>query len=103
MNDSNNFPDIDLDEKDQKEIKKEVNKYLLEKAKYKDIPEYGNLMTIEEWLEDVNAGYLIDYDGYGELSYKDKTSSITISPSDIKDKSKKELLKNFTHIVWYNR
>lgn len=71
-------------------------------TEWDDIPEYGDIMTMEDFKEHVSCGGFIDYDGYGDYATKDKSSNKNISPSDIKlgyvlDDPK------FTHVIWYNR
>jgi len=58
-----------------------------------------DVYTIEEFKEHVKAGSFIDYDGFGE-PVKDGLAdpSIWIKPSKIK-----EIPKDATHIVWFNR
>lgn len=64
--------------------------------------QYGDLMTVEEWLDCVKTGGFIDYDGSGSLATKDGVCDIRIQPSDI-TALKLELPTWCTHIVWYNR
>jgi len=77
-----------------------------EKVKFNSTNNYGytlniedDVYTIKEFLECVNCGAFIDYDGFG-YPVKDKMadSSIMIYPSRIKD-----IPDDATHIVWYNR
>jgi len=60
----------------------------------------GTLMTLEEFLEYVDSGGFIDYDGSGNYATIAKESDISIYPSDV-DAGK--VRKDFTHVVWYNR
>lgn len=74
----------------------------MEKIEYTDIPKYGDLMTLEEFIDNVECGGFIDYDGWGKYATSDKMSNKTIRPSNVKSN---RLLTNdeFTHVVWFNR
>ena len=69
--------------------------------KFKDIPDYGDLMTMEEFVDCVKMGGFIDYDGYGKYALEDMVSNKVITPSEVK--YQRNLLHGFTHVVWYNR
>lgn len=71
--------------------------------KFEKLPSYGDLMTIEEWLENVECGGFIDYDGSGTLAYKDKMSDIDVYPSMVKSGMFQMIRGDFTHVVWFNR
>ena len=70
------------------------------KPTFSEIPKYGDHMTIKEWLECVECGGFIDYDGYGDLATINKVSDITICPSEAK---RYKFPDWCTHIMWYNR
>jgi len=63
-------------------------------------PKYGDLFTMKHWLECVEVGGFIDYDGYGHYATETQTSNIEVKPSDVK---KGKIDKTWTHIMWYNR
>lgn len=65
-----------------------------------EIPLYGDMMTMEEFIHSVNSGEFIDYDGCGNYANEDKMSDIVVIPSDI---TSGVYRKDFTHIVWFNR
>lgn len=71
-------------------------------VEWEDLPSYGDLMTKESWLECVNGGGFIDYDGSGNYSDGERMSNKSVSPSDV---DADQIMKNeeFTHIVWFNR
>ncbi len=71
-----------------------------EEPEYKDIPDYGDHMSMEDFVGCCECGGFIDYDGHGYYATKDKTTSITIYPSDIMDNKYR---KDFTHVVWFNK
>lgn len=62
----------------------------------------GDIMPLNEWLDCVQSGGFIDYDGHGSLATKSGYSSVDISPSDI-TVLKVKIPSWVTHIVWYNR
>lgn len=78
------------------------------------IDDKSTLMTIEDFVESVEKGWLVDYDGYGYWA----TSTYTVSDQHVKPSmfmlEKPELkraglslalkpFKRATHIAWYNR
>lgn len=65
-----------------------------------DIPNYGDHMTMKDWLDAVEFGAFIDYDGHGELATINQVSNILIFPSEAKNYKFPEWA---THIVWYNK
>ncbi len=68
---------------------------------FKAIPSYGDLIPIDEFLEDIRHGNFVDYDGSGHYALVDKVSNIKFRPSTFDyDYAVKN---NFTHVVWYNR
>ena len=75
---------------------------VLEPIEYSDIPNYGKLMTLDEFLKNARNGNFIDYDGHGYYSTDTKMSNKMISPSDVDGgRLRKEI--EFTHIMWFNR
>ena len=76
-----------------------------------------DMYTIAEWIANVNGGTFIDYDGFGYLVTNDNESNLRVRPSyviankitkasidfDKPKKIKQKDIKQFTHIVWYNR
>lgn len=64
------------------------------------IPDYGDLMTIQEFISCVQSGGFIDYDGFGNYSDGVIMYDDELRPSDI---TKRNCLKNYSHIVWFNR
>ncbi len=69
----------------------------------REFPDYGNLMTREEFSLSVEVGGFIDYDGYGYLATKDGyLRLVRVLPSewDYTDHVAPEV---FTHVLWFNR
>jgi len=63
-----------------------------------ELPNYGNLMTVEEFKECCEGGGFIDYDGFGNPVKDGKASNQRIYPSE-----RGFIPKDATHIVWFNR
>lgn len=62
------------------------------------VPDYGDLMTVEEFRAAVAAGYFNDYDGNGEASNGTHVGTWIIYPSEV-DK----IPPGVTHVVWFNK
>lgn len=60
----------------------------------------GAHMRLEEFIEAVNQGAFIDYDGYGKYATATEVSNKIILPSHIEDGN---IDRSFTHVLWYNR
>ena len=65
-----------------------------------EMPTYGDVMSLEDFIGCVEAGLFIDYDGYGHYCKDGLETNIEIYPSDVKRKS---IRKEFDTIVWFNR
>lgn len=67
------------------------------------IPDYGDLLTIKEFLENVKSGTFIDYDGYGHWATATHIlSGENVYPSACKGLNVKSPPRA-THVVWFNR
>jgi hypothetical protein len=64
------------------------------------IPDYGDLMTVKEFMECCEQGLFIDYDGCGYYSDGKEMSNIKIWPSLYK---KSGITAGWSHVVWFNR
>ena len=64
------------------------------------IPDYGDVMTKEEFLAACKKGAFIDYDGYGCPANPPEMDEQTITPSHT---LKHGFPAGFSHIVWFNR
>lgn len=66
------------------------------------VPDYGDLMTVEEFRNDVESTCLVDYDGIGSLAKmidgEVKVSWNRISPSQVDS-----IPPDVTHVVWFNK
>ena len=66
----------------------------------REIPKYGDLMTLNEFKESCEDALFIDYDGSGKYATKTQMSTIPVYPSDV---TKGILREDFTHVVWFNK
>jgi hypothetical protein len=64
------------------------------------IPEYGDLISIEEFVDMCKRGSFIDYDGFGNYAMVDGMSTKKVYPSDIIGR---KIDYTYTHVVWFNR
>lgn len=89
-----------------------LEKFRKEGYKFEPIPEYGDLMTMQKFIDCCNCGGFIDYDGFGNYAFKDCVATkswededeewhtIEVKPSMVK---KGTLDMRFTHVVWHNK
>lgn len=73
---------------------------MLKEYKLEDIPSYGDVMKLDDFVECVQDGVFIDYDGSGNYIKDGKMTNISIYPSDIKYGA---IRKEFVTIIWFNR
>jgi hypothetical protein len=66
----------------------------------KPIPEYGDLIPLDEFIEMCEHGTFIDYDGFGNYATETEMSTNVVCPSDI---TAGIINRNWTHVVWFNR
>jgi hypothetical protein len=66
----------------------------------RDIPDYGDAMTLVDFVAAVKDGWFIDYDGSGEYVKGGKMSGISIYPSDVQNGAVRD---DFDTIIWFNR
>jgi len=64
------------------------------------IPEYGDHMTLEDFIAAVTDGWFIDYDGTGMYATETGMSDKPARPSDIE---KGVIDRSFTHVMWFNK
>lgn len=65
-----------------------------------DLPDFGHVMSIKDFIGTVNSGGFIDYDGFGHYVKDGKESNVEIYPSDVAHQS---IRQDFDTIIWYNR
>jgi len=68
--------------------------------KLSELPNYGDVMSLNDFIKCVKCGGFIDYDGFGNYVKDGKETDIVIQPSDVKYKA---IRKDFDTIIWYNR
>ncbi len=66
----------------------------------KEIPDYGDVMPLADFIQCVEDGIFLDYDGHGYYVKDKKESNIMIIPSDVEYNS---VRKDFDTIVWFNK
>ena len=63
------------------------------------VDSYGDLLTIEDFIESCESRLFIDYDGFG---YPVK-GGLADESRVIKPSRRESIPKDATHIIWYNR
>ena len=63
-----------------------------------ELPNFGDLMTVEEFKRRVESKFFIDYDGFGQAVKEGKVDPVLIYPSQVD-----EIPEDATHIMWYNK
>jgi len=69
-------------------------------VQFTTIPDYTDLMTIQDWIDCCDDGCLTDDDGCGELATNKEVSNVVIAPSDRKTMKIPDWA---THVAWYNK
>ncbi len=64
------------------------------------IPDYEDIMTLEEFELAVACHALIDYDGCGYYSTGNRMTNILAKPSDI---AAGIVCREFSHVIWFNK
>lgn len=71
------------------------------RCKKESIPDYGDHMPLQEFIDSCKSGCLIDYDGCGNYATSDQMArDKTVYPSEVLDG---DIDWNFSHVVWFNR
>lgn len=73
---------------------------MLKEPEFEEIPKYGDVFSLEHFIDNCNCGGFIDYDGFGQYARDGKMSNIEIRPSDIKNGA---IRKDFDSVVWFNK
>mgnify|MGYP000856000623 CR=1 FL=1 len=66
----------------------------------KNKPEYGDVLSLTDFIDNCKSGGFIDYDGYGYYMKDGKVTDIEIYPSDI---NKGFIRKDMDGVLWLNR
>lgn len=70
--------------------------------KLDDLPDYGDVMPLDEFIDCCKHGTFINYDGYGYYVKDGKQTDIKIHPTDITE-GKMAIRKEFDTIIWFNK
>lgn len=73
---------------------------------FEPLGDLGAHMTWEEFVNDVDEGWLDDDDGHGDLATVTQRSHIAVYPSDVAGEQALAEYKRppwATHVVWYNK
>jgi hypothetical protein len=65
-----------------------------------DLSDYGDVMSLKDFITNCRCGSFIDYDGHGYYVKDGKETNIMIHPSDITDG---RFRLDFDTIIWFNR
>lgn len=65
-----------------------------------DIPDYGDIMLLNEFIECCKVGLFINSDGFGKYVKGGKETNIEIYPSNVKYDS---IRYEFDTIIWFNK
>lgn len=76
------------------------NYRMVQTPEFEEIPNYGDVMTLDEFIDCCNSGGFIDYDGSGNYVTEDHMTNISIFASDVENDS---IRKDFYKIVWFNK
>lgn len=63
-----------------------------------EIPKYGDMMTVSDFIDSVEGGSFCDSDGVGHPVKDDKMSGVLVYPSGYE-----RIPKDATHIIWFNK
>lgn len=75
---------------------------MIKAPKLELVADPDDLMTWQEFMDAVEGGFFIDYDGYGELATADSVSDVRVYPSEAGHPSYRRP-EWATHVCWYNR
>jgi hypothetical protein len=85
-----------------KELRKKIDQKIRLNLipKYSELSQYGDLMSVADFVKCVENGTFTNYDGYGCYVKDGKESQIEIYPSDVKSNA---IRLDFQHVIWFNR
>lgn len=73
---------------------------LLKKPEFESIPEYGDHITLENFIYYCKNYTITSNDGCGYYATETEMTDISISPNDI---LRNKYRKDFTHVIWFNK
>lgn len=69
-------------------------------VKWEPVPNYGDLMLIDDFKEACDTGSFIDSDGMGYYAIETAKSAVRAKPSDFR---RGIIDRDYTHIIWFNK
>jgi hypothetical protein len=72
----------------------------MKELKLNPIPDYGDHMTLDDFIDACQDGVFIDYDGCGNYATADQVTNILVHPSNITEGN---IDRRWSHVVWYNK
>lgn len=75
--------------------------YIEKEVEFLEIPDYGDLFTMDEFLEHCKSGLIMNDDGSGYFALEDKwTRDLRVYPNTFPTTPIRPL---YTHIIWFNK
>ena len=68
----------------------------------RDLPDYVDHMTMDQFVQACKSNFFIDYDGNGHYATDTQVSNKSVVPSDVTT-GMLDGNPRWTHIVWYNK
>jgi hypothetical protein len=65
-----------------------------------ELYDFGDVMSLKHFIENVKDGGFINYDGFGNYVKDGKQSNIEVYPSDVR---RNRIRTDFDTIIWFNR
>lgn len=73
--------------------------------KFREVPDWADIYTMEEFIDHVKCGGIMNYDGFGYLAISDEKGKVW--ESNIEVNCQVSWLYgqpiDFTHVCWYNK
>lgn len=97
-----NFDEFDdfMEESNHKVARISREYRMVKTPEYHELSDFGDVMSLNDFIDNVKDGWFIDYDGFGRYVKDGMESDIEIYPSDI---DRGSIRKDFDTIVWFNR
>ena len=73
---------------------------MIQPIELSELSNFGTVMSLEEFIDNVKGGGFINYDGFGIYVKDGQETGIEIYPSDVKNLCIRE---GFDTIIWFNR
>ena len=72
----------------------------LDKIEFRQPYNFGDKMTLDEFINDCKEGFFTDSDGSGYYGTEDKQTNLPICPSSIMSGTYRT---DFSHVYWFNK